>query len=122
LSATSSTTATCTTTHLHDGEVELAWAEANAAGCRRDLWLELARRREGEHPLAVVPIWQGEIERVIGAKNNRAYAEAVALIVRVRRLLIAAGCEAEFAPYVAKVRAAHKPKRNLMKLFDERSW
>ncbi len=107
---------------LFDGEVELAWAEANAAGCRRDLWLELARPREGEHPLEAIPIWQGEIERVIDAKNNQAYAEAVDLLVRVRRLLIAAEREADFAPYVAKLRTMHKPKRNLMKLFDERSW
>lgn len=35
---------------LYDGDVELAWVEATAAGCRRDLWLELARRREAEHP------------------------------------------------------------------------
>jgi len=107
---------------LYEGEVELAWLEANASGCRRDLWLELARRREGEHPLAAVPIWQGEIERVIDAKNNQAYAEAVDLLVRVRRLLIAADREADFPPYVAKLRTTHKPKRNLMKLFDERSW
>jgi uncharacterized Zn finger protein len=107
---------------LHDGEVELAWAEAGAAGCRRDLWLELARRREREHPLEAIPIWQGEIERVIDAKNNHAYAEAVDLIVQVRRLLIAAGRDADFVPYVAKLRRIHKPKRNLMKLFDERSW
>jgi len=107
---------------LFDGEVELAWAEASTAGCRRDLWLELARRREGEHPLEAVPIWQGEIERVIDAKNNQAYAEAVDLLVRVRRLLIAADREADFPPYVAKLRTTHKPKRNLMKLFDERSW
>jgi len=107
---------------LHDGEVELAWVEASAAGCRRDLWLELARRREGEHPLEAIPIWQGEIERVIDAKNNHAYAAAVDLIVRVRRLLIAADRETDFAPYAAKLRTTHKPKRNLMKLFDERSW
>lgn len=107
---------------LYDGEVELAWAEADTAGCRRDLWLELARRREGEHPLEAIPIWQGEIERTIDAKNNHAYAEAVDLIVRVRRLLIAADRGADFVPYVAKLRTTHKPKRNLMKLFDERSW
>jgi uncharacterized Zn finger protein len=107
---------------LHDGKVDRAWAEAGAAGCRRDLWLELARRREREHPLEAIPIWQGEIDRVIDAKNNHAYAEAVDLIVHVRRLLIAADREADFAPYVAKLRTAHKPKRNLMKLFDERSW
>ncbi len=107
---------------LLDGEVELAWAEASTVGCRRDLWLELARRREGEHPLEAIPIWQGEIERVIDAKNNQAYAEAVDLLVRVRRLLIAADRDADFPPYVGKLRTMHKPKRNLMKLFDERSW
>ncbi len=107
---------------LFDGEVELAWAEASTAGCRRDLWLELARRREGQHPLEAIPIWQGEIERVIDAKNNQAYAEAVDLIIRVRRLLIAAEREADFTSYLAKLRTTHKPKRNLMKLFDERSW
>ncbi len=107
---------------LHDGEVELAWAEAGAAGCRRDLWLELARRREREHPLEAIPIWQGEIDRVIDAKNNQAYAEAVDLIVHVRRLLIAAGRDADFAPYVEKLRRIHKPKRNLMKLLDQRQW
>jgi len=107
---------------LFDGDVESAWAEASAAGCRRDLWLELARRREAEHPLDAIPIWQEEVERQIGVKKNHAYAEAVQLIARVGRLMQAADREADFAPYVAKVRAAHKPKRNLMKLFDERSW
>ena len=107
---------------LFDGDVELAWAEATSLGCRRDLWLELARRREGEHPLEAIPIWQGEIERVIGAKNNQAYAEAVDLIVRVRRLMIAADRESDFPPYLATLRTTHKPKRNLMKLFDERTW
>lgn len=107
---------------LFDGEVETAWAEASAAGCRRDLWLELARRREDEHPLDAIPIWHEEVERQIDVKKNHAYAEAVELIARVGRLMTAADREADFAPYVAKVRAAHKPKRNLMKLFDERSW
>jgi uncharacterized Zn finger protein len=107
---------------LYDGDVEQAWAEASAAGCRRDLWLKLAGLREGEHPLEAIPIWQGEIERVIDAKNNQAYAEAVDLIIRVHRLMRAADCEADFPPYTAKLRTQHKPKRNLMKLFDERSW
>jgi uncharacterized Zn finger protein len=107
---------------LFDGDVEQAWAEASAAGCRRELWLELAQRREGEHPLEAIPIWQAEVERRIDAKNNQAYAEAVELIARVCRLMAAADQDADFAPYVAKVRAAHKPKRNLMKLFNERSW
>jgi hypothetical protein len=107
---------------LFDGDVETAWTEASTLGCRRDLWLELARRREGEHPLDAIPIWQAEIERRIDAKNNQAYAEAVELIERVGRLMTAADRAPEFRPYVAKVRTNHKPKRNLMKLFDSRGW
>ena len=107
---------------LFDGDVEKAWAEASAAGCRRELWLELARRREGEHPLEAIPIWQAEAERCIDIKKNHTYAEAVELIVRVGRLMVAADREADFTPYVAKLRATHKPKRNLMKLFDKRGW
>ncbi len=107
---------------LVDGDVETAWADASTAGCRRDLWLELARRREEEHPLEAIPIWQAEVERLIDAKKNQAYAEAVELIARVGRLMRAADQKADFTPYVAKLRATHKPKRNLMKLFDERSW
>jgi len=107
---------------LHDGDVEQAWTEASASGCRRDLWLRLAELREGEHPSDAIPIWQAEVERRIDAKNNHAYGEAVDLIARVGRLMRAAGCEADFPPYLAKLRTTHKPKRNLMKLFDERSW
>lgn len=107
---------------LFDGEVEQAWVEANASGCRRNLWVELARRREAEHPLDAVPVWQEEVESLIGAKNNQAYAQAVELIIHVGRLLTAGGREADFGPYVAGVRVAHKPKRNLMKLFDQRGW
>jgi hypothetical protein len=46
----------------------------------------------------------------------------VVLIARVGRLVEAADRQADFEPYTAQVRVAHKPKRNLMKLFDERSW
>lgn len=107
---------------LFDGDVEQAWAEANVAGCRRELWLELARRREGDHPLEAIPIWQDEVERRIGMKNNHAYADAVHLIARVGQLMSSADRDVDFAPYLAALRTRHKPKRNLMKLFAERSW
>jgi len=107
---------------LFDGDVEGAWGVASDAGCRRDLWLELARRREAEHPLDAIPIWQKEAERQIDMKNNHAYAEAVQLIVRVGRLMEAAGRAEDLPRYVTALRAAHKPKRNLMRLFDEQGW
>ena len=40
----------------------------------------------------------------------------------VRNLLANAGRPEDFPPYAAGVRTAHKPKRNLMKLLDQREW
>jgi uncharacterized Zn finger protein len=107
---------------LLDGNPEQAWVEAQAGGCGRSQWLELARLREAGHPGDALPIWQEEVDREIGAMNNQSYASAVATIERVGRLMTAAGRGAEFAPYVTGVREAHRRKRNLMKLFAERGW
>jgi uncharacterized Zn finger protein len=41
---------------------------------------------------------------------------------KIRVLMDKAGRGDEFAAYAAQVRATHKPKRNLMKLFDQQGW
>jgi uncharacterized Zn finger protein len=107
---------------LFEGDVDQAWSEAQTAGCSRVLWLELARLREHDHPSEAIPIWQSDVERAIDAKNNHAYAEAVATIARVRTLMVAAGQDEAFPRYAAQLRARHKAKRNLMKLFEQRHW
>ena len=107
---------------LLDGEVDQAWAEATAGGCRRDQWLELARRREDDHPDDAIPLWREEVTREIAAMSNPSYANAVALITRIGRLMTVAARGDEFAPYVAGLATEHKRKRNLMKLFSERGW
>lgn len=81
---------------VFEGDVEQAWTEAKAAGCSRALWLELARHREQDHPADAIPIWQGEVERAIDVKTNHAYADAVAMIARIRGLMEAAGQGDEF--------------------------
>jgi hypothetical protein len=43
-------------------------------------------------------------------------------MMRVRALMIRTEREAEFPAYAAQVRATHKAKRNLMKLFDGQGW
>lgn len=60
--------------------------------------------------------------REIAAMSNPSYANAVALIERVGRLMTAAGHGHDFTPYVAGLATEHKRKRNLMKLFAERGW
>jgi uncharacterized Zn finger protein len=107
---------------LYEGDVEQAWAEAQASGCSDRWWTELARLRQEEHPGDAIPIWQAQAERAIQAKNNAGYQEAVELMARVNRLMAKAGQQEAFPLYAAQVRVAHKPKRNLMKLFDQRGW
>ncbi len=85
------------------------------------VWMRLAIRKD-THPDDALPIFQREVEHLIQTKNNRGYADAVQLMGQVRELLESAGRPDEFASYVTAVRAAHKPKRNLMKLLDAMSW
>ncbi len=107
---------------LWEGDPDGAWDEAVESGVPHRLWMRLAAVREGEHPDDAVPIFQREIERLIDTKNNRGYADAVALMDHVRELLVQAGRAEAFTPYAKRVRATHKPKRNLMKLFDAKGW
>ena len=103
---------------LWEKEGEAAWREAQEGGCSNDLWRELAAQREKEHPEDALPIYQHQVEPTLDRKNNDAYAEAMGFLRKVRELLTRLGREAEFTNYLDKVRAAHKPKRNFMKLLD----
>jgi uncharacterized Zn finger protein len=84
--------------------------------------MQLAEFRQDEYPADAIPIYQEEVERAIGAKDNRGYREAVGTMIRVRALTTRAGKEGDFPAYAAQVRAVHKAKRNLMKLFDGQGW
>ncbi|MGH7846557.1 MAG: SWIM zinc finger family protein [Candidatus Binatia bacterium] len=104
---------------LWEKDVDTAWREAQEGGCSNNLWLELAAKREKEHPQDAVPIYQREIEPTLDQKNNSAYEQAIRFLRKVRELMVRLGREPEFANYLDKVRAAHKPKRNFMKLLDQ---
>jgi uncharacterized Zn finger protein len=43
---------------LWEKNVETAWREAQEGGCSDDLWLELAAKRDKEHPEDALPIYQ----------------------------------------------------------------
>ncbi|HTN72254.1 MAG TPA: SWIM zinc finger family protein [Methylomirabilota bacterium] len=103
---------------LWEKDVEGAWHEAQEGGCSNDLWLELAAKREKEHPQDALPIYQRQIEPTLDRKNNDAYREAIGLLRKVRELMVRLEQKDEFTNYLDKVRAAHKPKRNFMKLLD----
>jgi uncharacterized Zn finger protein len=107
---------------LWEKDVDSAWHEAKAGGCSSELWMTLAARREKEHPDEALGVYQARIEPTLQQKNNVAYREVVGLIRKIRVLMRRLGREAEFAPYVASLRAAHKPKRNFTAMLDRATW
>lgn len=105
--------------YLWEKDIETAWREAQAGGCSNTLWLELAAKRDKEHPEDALPIYQRQIEPVLDRKNNEAYKEAVDFLRKVRELMVRLGRESEFTDYATQLRAKHKAKRNFMKLVDQ---
>lgn len=101
---------------LWEKDVEAAWREAQAGGCHDSWWMELARLREKEFPADVVPVYQKQVEVLVNQKNNGSYADAVKLLGKIRDLMTRLERADQFAGYLATVRAAHKPKRNFIKL------
>ena len=104
------------------GRHDDAWDTATSGGCLPGRWLELARHRETSHPIDAIDVYEPQIFRAIGAKNNKAYASAVELMGRVERLANAAGVPDRFDAIVTVARTEHKPKRNLQKLLDQHGW
>lgn len=107
---------------LWEGDVEAAWGEAVEGGCRDSLWMELARKREAEHPKDALRVYQEQIEPILDQKNNGAYEEAVKLLKKIKELMARTGKGEAFTGYLQRIRAEHKPKRNFMKLLDAARW
>jgi uncharacterized Zn finger protein len=103
---------------LADGQFDQAWAEANAGGCRPDLWTALALEREKHHPADALRIYQERLGPIIAQGGQNAYREAVELVARIQALLERLGRAEEFPPYRAGIRAAHRQRRTFLKLLD----
>ena len=101
---------------LWEEDIDAAWHAANAGGCSADLWLDLARQRERDHPGDAIRVYQERVERVLERKNSEAYAEAADLLRDVARLMRQLERGDELDAYLSSVRAKHKAKRNFIKL------
>ena len=103
---------------LWEGNVEEAWREAKEGGCSDRMWLDLAARREGDHPEDSLAIYQEKIEPLVIQTDNKAYRRAYELLLKVRTLMRRLDRLAEFDEYVELLRLEYKRKRNFMKLLD----
>lgn len=101
---------------LWEGRDEEAWREAQEGGCSAELWLELASRREKDHPDDAIAVYQSQVEQAIDRKNRKAYKEARRLLVKVRDLMRETGREEEFSFYLESIRNKHARKRALMEV------
>ena len=107
---------------LWEKDVEAAWHEAREGGCSQDLWLQLAAKREHDHPEDAMVIYKNRIEPTLARKNNDAYQEAVTHLKKIHQLMTAVNRQEEFSDYILSLRLTHKPKRNFMKLLDKQKW
>lgn len=105
---------------LWEGREDDAWQEAQEGGCAEGLWLELAGKREKDHPEDALAVYRARIEPLVEPTTNGDYAEPVRLLLRVRRLMTRLGRQDEFARDVRHLRTTYKRKRNFLKLLDER--
>ena len=80
--------------------------------------MRLAAGREQDHPQDAIDVYKKWIDPTVEKKNNQAYEDAAQLMQKIQRLMKRLNRDAEFADYLREVRAAHKPKRNFMKLLD----
>lgn len=107
---------------LDERDAAAAWREAEAGGCSGSQWLKLAKTRERSHPDDAVRIYKTRVAALLRNTGDRVYEEAVGFLERIKAIQARSGAESAFRPYLTELRAAHKRKRNLMKLLDQRGW
>ncbi|MEW2114693.1 hypothetical protein AB0945_05805 [Streptomyces sp. NPDC005474] len=106
---------------LDDKDVEAAWqaaAEAGAATHNRQ-WLALADQTRAARPADALGVYLRMVEPLTKQTGNGVYAQLVSLLLSIRDCHRLLGTPGEFAVYVAALRAAHKRKRNLLRLMEE---
>jgi uncharacterized Zn finger protein len=107
---------------LWEDDLDQAWREAKEGGCRRDLWLALARRLEHDHPADALDVYLTLLEPAIRHSDNHTYAGAVEWLEKVYAIFVRLRQEDSFDDLVRDLRQRHRAKRNLIKRLDERGW
>lgn len=104
---------------LWEGDSEQAWQVAQSGGCSQKLWMQLADIRATDHPEDALSVYQLAIEPLINQTNNAAYQQAVALISKVKELMIRLDQSTEFEAFLARLSTTYKRKRNFIKLLGK---
>ena len=81
--------------------------------------LLLAAERQSTHPEDAIPICRQEVERLLQVSDKRNYAQAVDLLGRIGLLMSRVDRAAEFASYLADIRAANARRPAFTSLLDD---
>ncbi|WP_081240380.1 SWIM zinc finger family protein [Streptomyces viridosporus] len=104
---------------LDDQDVDAAWQAAAETGAHDDRWLTLADRSRTARPADALTVYRRLAEPLTGQTGNAVYERLVGLLLSMRDCHHRLGTPDDFTAYAADLRAAHKRKRNLMRLMDE---
>jgi uncharacterized Zn finger protein len=103
---------------LWEKNIDAAWAEAQTGSCHESLWLELASKREAAHPEDSIAVYRSVVTSLVNEKKNSSYAEAAALVKKIRRLYTNLDKTEGWENYLNTLRTEQKAKRNFMALLN----
>ena len=104
---------------LWEKDAEAAWREAQSGICREELWIRLAELRAKDHPEDAIAVYRRQVGRLVQQTNNRSYEVAIALIKKIKPLMIRVSGASRVGGYLAEVRVNFKAKRNFIKMLDQ---
>ncbi|MER6424091.1 hypothetical protein [Streptomyces sp. NPDC001137] len=104
---------------LDDEDVDAAWQAATDTGADDRQWLTLADQARAHRPADALDIYLRLAEPLTKQTGNPVYERLVSLLLSIRDCHRRLGTPDEFAVYVTALRAAHKRKRNLMRLMEK---
>lgn len=104
---------------LWEGDGDQAWQAAQQGGCSQALWMRLAELRATKHPEDALAIYSGQIEPLLNQTSNDAYHQAIALLYKIKDLMVRLDRAADFEKSLARLKAEYKRKRNFIKFLNQ---
>ncbi|MEU7021607.1 DUF6880 family protein [Streptomyces sp. NPDC046203] len=104
---------------LDDKDTEAAWQAATTTGAHDGQWLTLADHSRPTRPADALTVYLRLATRLTHQTGNHAYEQLVSLLLSIRDCHRHLGTPDDFTTYVTALRAAHRRKRNLMRLMYE---
>ncbi|MGW5781935.1 SWIM zinc finger family protein [Streptomyces sp. NPDC003863] len=105
---------------MDDSDLQAAWQAATDGYADQRQWLALADRIRDRQPADALTVYLRWIEPLRKRTGDRTYERLAELLLSARACHHALGSQAEFATYLAALRADQKRKRKLMALLDQR--